>query len=146
MDSVYDIKEEMGSKKTVSHVRRSKNATNAPVNHQPSPCKRHREPSPSSVSLSSTPQPSSSSRGDGGDDDANDGDEEEEGNEQEVESADEDLEYNSRVVMYPIDVMSAPKNQKSWREDHFRDFHEACDLKKFNQPRTSPYPFFHTQD
>jgi hypothetical protein len=60
--------------------------------------------------LSSTPQPSSSSGGDGGDDDDNDGDEEEEGNEHEVESTDEGLEYNSRVVMYPIDVMSAPRN------------------------------------
>ena len=130
MDSDYDIKEGMGSKKVVPHVRRSKNASNAPVSHQPSPRKHRREPSPSLPSSSSTPWPSSSSRGDGGDDDDSDGDEEEEeGNEEEGESTDERLEYNSRVVVYPIDVMSAPRNRKNRREDHFRDFHEAIDLK-----------------
>ena len=149
MDSDYDIEEGMGSNKVVPHVR-SKNASNALVNHQPSPCKHRREPSPLSPSLSSMPQPSSSFGGDGGDDDdSNEDEEEEEGNEEEgeeVESADEGLEYNSRVVVYPIDVTSVPRNQKNWREDHIWDFHEACDLKQFSQPRTSPYPNFHTQD
>jgi hypothetical protein len=33
MDSDYDIEEEMGSKKIVPHVRRSRNASNALVSH-----------------------------------------------------------------------------------------------------------------
>jgi len=144
MDSDYDIEEEMGSKKVVPHKRRSKNASSAPISHQPSPHKHRWELSPSSSSSSSTPQPLSCSRGDGGDDDSDrdeeeqdrDGSddevkEEEEGNE-EVESTNEGLEYNSRVVVYRIYVMSVPKNRKSWRADHFWDFHEACDLKQFS--------------
>lgn len=115
MDSDFNIEEERGSKKIARHMRKSKNASNVSISHQPSPHKCHRNPSPSSPSSSSTSQPLSSSGGDG--DDSDDDEEEEEHNEEEEEeagSADEGLEYNSRAVVRPIDVMSTPRNSKDW--------------------------------
>ena len=88
----------------------------------------------------------SSSRGDGGDgsdedegeqdrDDSYDEDEEDEGNEEEreeVEFADEGLEYNLGTVVYPINLTSAPNKRKSWKENHYKAFHDAHDLKQFS--------------
>ena len=136
----------MGSKKAVSYKRRSKNASNGPISHQLASQKRRHEPSSSLPSSSLTSQSLSSSRGGGGDDsdedeeekerdESDDEDEEEKGNEEEgeeVELEDEGLEYNLGMVVYPIDVTNTPTNQKWWKEDRFKAFHEACELKQFS--------------
>ena len=84
----------------------------------------------------------SSFGGDGGDDsdedeeeqdrDESDDEDEEEEEREEVESADEGLEYNLGTVVYPIDVTSVPNKRKSWKENHYKAFHDAHDLKQFS--------------
>jgi hypothetical protein len=140
LDSDFNIEEEIGSKKVVPYKRRFKNALNAPISHQSTSQKCHREPSSLPPSSSLTSQSLSSSRGGGGDesdedeeqerDESDDEDkkEEKEGH-REVESEDEGLEYNSGMVVYHINMTNAPTNQKWWKEDRFKAFHEACELK-----------------
>lgn len=51
-----------------------------------------------------------------------------------------------RWVVFPMDTSSPPSRRKGWSEDHFADYHRACDIKQFGQPVTLPSPCFHNRD
>ena len=59
--------------------------------------------------------------------DEEEGNEDEEGVEEEEKSGDEGLEYNPRIAVSPMSGL--PTHRKKWNEDHFKDFHDAYELK-----------------
>jgi len=58
-----------------------------------------------------------------------------------VESIDDDVEYNPWMKVSPIDVLGPPARRVNWRRDNFRGFHRVCGIKKFSQRRSSPNSF-----
>lgn len=54
--------------------------------------------------------------------------------------------FNSNAVVRPINVSKPPDGRKDWKEDNYRAFHAACDIKQFSQPASSPTLYFHTRN
>jgi hypothetical protein len=71
-------------------------------------------------------------KGSDGGDESDDEEEDSEGEEaakEEEESSDEGFEYNPRTVVSPIEVLGPPTHPRRCKEDHFKAFHDAIELK-----------------
>lgn len=127
-DSDFEIEEDIGSKKKRPHKSRSKRASNIVPNPLPPTSEDKDEEDDDDE------EEEEGEEGDQEEQTDDNGDEEEESEGEDLgggdtESDDEDGEYNPRMLVSPIDVSGPPARRKNWKENQFKDFHTACNIK-----------------